>query len=270
MGFGKIFRFLIYLCGFCLLYWPCYGGAWPVPKGKGLVIATTLYDRANKAFDENGKLDLSVDFSKWEENLFLEYGLSNKTTLVLQTSLQDIDYFETLMSASEVEFTGIGESYLGIRHLLWKSDNSLLSFQSGILFSGGGEFIADADLGLGATSFEARVLYGRGFQLSDHDGFLDLQIARRFRAREFPSEWRLEASSGVDIHKKAQFILQGFYVSAEQKYGFARKNERLKVQPSFVYKKSDKTSWQFGVFQTVYGKNIIKEQGGFFSIWTRY
>ena len=255
---------------------PAFAGAWPVPKGKGLVISTSLYNKANKAYDENGKLNLDVTFSKLEEGIYIEHGLRKNTTLILQSSVQDISYLEEIdfnsdiFNGNEKDYFGIGESYLGLRQLLWQGDKTVFSAQGGVLLASGGEAITDADLGLGATHFEARLLLGRSFKISNKDGFVDLQIARRFRPGKFPSEWRMELSSGLKFSKKTMFMLQGFYTEGEGALGLARDNSRLKIQPSFVYDKSSKTSWQAGVYQTVRGHNIIREQAVFIGIWKRY
>jgi len=242
-------------------------GAWPTEAGAGQIISTSLFDNASQAFDENGDASQAVSFSKFEGAVYMEHGLTAKTTLVLQSSFQDIQF---RAGVDDVNFSGLGESYLGLRHLLWDDDKTVISAQGGVLFAGAGEAIADADLGFGTTHYEARVLLGRSFKLAKRDGFIDLQAARRFRPGNFPDEWRLDATTGWRPVKNIQILAQGFYTASEAEFEIARRNTRLKLQGSLVYDRSAKTSYQIGLYQTVAGQNIVKEKAFFIAIWSRY
>ncbi len=242
-------------------------GAWPTDIGTGQIISTSLFDNASQAFDENGDVRQNVSFSKFEGSAYVEHGLTTKTTLVLQSSFQDIQFRAGI---DDVDFSGLGETYLGLRHLLWRDEKTVISAQGGILLAGAGEAIADADLGFGTTHFEARALLGRSFKLANRDGFFDIQAARRFRPGNFPSEWRLDATAGWRPVKNMQILAQGFYTAGEAQFEIARRNTRLKLQTSLVYDRNTKISYQIGMYQTVAGRNIVKEQAFFIAIWSRY
>lgn len=246
-------------------------GAWPTEAGKGQVISTVLYDNADKGFDNNGDLTRQAHFNKYEGADYWEHGLAEKTTMVIQSSYQVVEF---RAGVDDVKFNGIGESYIGLRHLLWQKDKWVFSGQGGVLFAGSGEAVADADLGFGSTNFEARALLGRSFKLAKRDGFLDLQAARRFRPDtdkgNFPDEWRVDATAGWRPSERIQVLGQGFYTASEAEFEIARRNTRLKLQGSIVYDWSDKTSYQIGVYQTVAGRNIVQEKAFFVSIWSRY
>lgn len=242
-------------------------GAWPTEAGKGQVISTSLFDTANQAYDENGDANQDISFSKFEGAVYLEHGLTPKTTLVLQSSFQDIQF---RAGVDDVDFSGIGESYIGLRHLLWHDSTTVISAQGGLLLAGPGEAISDADLGFGNTHFEARFLLGRSFEMAKQDGFVDFQVARRFRPGNIPNEWRLDATAGWRPVNDVQILAQGFYTASEAEFEIARRNTRLKLQGSLVYDRNPKTSYQIGLYQTVAGKNIIKEKAFFISIWSRY
>ncbi len=277
MGGGELGSFKLYPKIFLLVLAmvlptkPAIAGAWSTGRGRGQVISTSLFDRAVRGFDESGVLGRAVDFTKWEENFFLEYGLADHTTLVAQTVWQDLTYST---SGQQADFSGFGESYLGVRQLVWQDKKTVLSGQMGVFLAGGGEVIADADLGFGDASLEMRGLLGRSVKFSGRDGFAELQIARRLRQKPFPNEWRAEASAGLDISPNLQIMGQGFYAKVKTRGQnlptSIRDNERLKLQASLVVRRSAKTSWQFGAFETVRGKSIIRERGGFFAVWTRF
>lgn len=242
-------------------------GAWPAAPGTGQVISTTLFDNASQAYDDNSELTQDVFFNKSEGVIYWEHGVTEKTTLVLQSSYQDV-----LLRAGvdEVNFSGVGESYAGLRRVLWRDDKWVVSGQAGVLFAGAGETVAGADLGFGTTHYEFKALIGRSFKLANRDGFIDVQAAYRKRPGNAPDEWRLDATAGWRPHKKLQILTQGFYTASEEQFEIADRNRRLKLQGSVVYDRNAKTSYQIGLFQTVAGRNIVKENAFFFSVWKRY
>ncbi len=266
----------IYLGGFyCLgisLIWAmlapnAYAGAWPTAPGKGQVISTTLFDNASQGYDDNGELTQNVFFNKSEAAIYWEHGLTAKTTLVLQSSYQDIEF---RAGVDDIKFSGVGDSYAGLRRVFWQEGKWVVSGQAGVLFAGAGETIADADLGFGSTHYEARFLFGRSFKFAQKDGFFDVQTAYRMRPGAAPDEWRLDATSGWRPNERFQILAQGFYTSSREQFEIARDNSRFKIQGSIVYEHNPKTSYQIGLYQTVAGRNIVKEKAFFISAWKRY
>jgi len=242
-------------------------GAWPTEAGKGQVISTTLFDNANIGYDDNGKSTEDVFFNKSEAAIYWEHGLTQKTTLVLQSSYQDIQF---RAGVDDINFSGVGESYVGLRRVFWRDDKWVMSGQAGVLFAGAGETVSDADLGFGSTHYEARLLVGRNFKLAKRDGFFDMQAAYRKRPGNAPDEWRLDATSGWQAHEKVQILAQGFYTASDASFEIARRNTRFKLQSSIIYQHNPKTSYQIGMYQTVAGRNIVKEKAFFIAAWKRY
>jgi len=265
---GRVICAVVFVCLATMFsHLTAYAGPWPTPIGKGQIISTTLTDHANKAYDEDGDLSLGVEFAKFDTGLFWEHGLSKDITVVLHSSLQDINFSS---GVDQAEFKGLGESGIGLRHVLWQDERSVLSTQMSVIFPSSGETISDADLGFGATNFEMRVLAGRSFKFAQKDGFVDVQAAWRLRPSDNPDEYRVDGTVGWRPKENIQVLAQGFYAQGNGKFGIARQNSRLKLQTSLVYDKTPKTSYQIGVYQTVAGRNIVKEKALFFGVWQRY
>ena len=242
-------------------------GSWPMPVGTGQIIETNLAVKADKGFDGNSDHDLPVDFSKFETSLFLEHGLTDNLTMVLATSFQDLQF---TAGVDRVNFTGFGETEIGVRNVIWKNGPSVLSVQASVLIAGPGETITDADLGIGGTQYEMRVLAGHSFKIANRDAFIDTQIARRFRGQNISDEWRFDISTGWRPNPQWQVLAQTFYVHGAAVPKLVRPNSRLKAQASIVYDRNHKTSYQIGVYKTALGKNVIQENAIFLSIWKRY
>ena len=69
---------------------PAHAGAWPQPRGEGLLIVTTLADRAERSYDADRQ---SIDdgyFHKDETAAYVEYGLTDIDTLVARLAWQDV------------------------------------------------------------------------------------------------------------------------------------------------------------------------------------
>ena len=242
-------------------------GAWPTPVGKGQIIQTTMIDNAGSAYDKNGDNALDVQFSKSESSVFWEHGLSDEITLVLQSSIQDVNF---TAGVDQVSFTGLGESIIGARRVMWRGNNTIVSAQASLVVPSAGETISDGDLGIGATHGEARVLIGRSFKLARRDGFVDVQAAWRIRGGGAPNEYRIDGTAGWRPVPKVQILAQGFYTKGNYEAGIARKNTRFKLQGALVYERNAKTSYQVGLYRTVAGTYIVKEKAVFVSVWQRY
>ncbi len=244
-----------------------WAGSWPLPAGKGQIIQTTLAVSADKGFDANGKLDLPVQFSKYETSMFLEHGLNEDFTLVLAANYQNLQF---IAGVDQVNFSGFGETEVALRKTIWKAGPAIISLQAHMIFAGPGETITDADLGVGGTQYEVRLLAGRSFKIARKDAFIDVQLARRFRRQNIADEWRFDISSGWRPLPNWQILGQAFYVNGQSAPNLTRSNRRLKAQTSIVYDRNKKTSYQIGVYKTVLGKNVIQENAIFMSIWQRY
>jgi len=258
--------------GLLLGLWPAFAlaGAWPTPDGTGQLISTTVYSTSGHQFDEKGKLSQKTNFRKFEEQAYLEYGVTPKLTAILATSFQDVDY---VGRNGRERFQGFGESQIGVRYTVFKSEKWVLSGQVSGLISGGGEVFPDADLGASGNGFEIRGLAGRSYVLGKKNGFAELQAAYRERGGAIPREWRLDATVGIEPMSKIKIIGQGFYSKADNgllNVDRVRSNESLKLGISIVRQRKKNRSIQAGFYQTVWGKNIVREKAFTAGIWQRF
>lgn len=241
-----------------------------MPTGKGQVISTTVNNRSSRGFDDRWALSQSAEFSKIESGFYWEHGLTDKWTLVATTAWQDVDF---LSRTGRKHVKGFGTSSIGGRYHVFKKGPTVLALQGRYILAGKGEIIPDADLGRGGNGAEIRALAGRSFKVFKRDGFLDVQTAWTYRAGNSPNSFSADLTAGFSVNKKRQLLLQAFYsATGEQLIGNDRilPNESVKLQGSFVLKRSKKTSVQAGYFRTISGRNIVRESGAMASIWRRY
>jgi len=245
-------------------------GAWNLSAQSGQIISTTLYDTASKAYDNDGDLIGGVAFEKTESQIFWEHGLTQRLTWISQAGLQNVNY--TALDG-QTQVNGLADTKVGVRAEIFRSPQWVLSVQPSFIIAGEGENIPDADLGNGGNNIELRALVGRSFTIADKPGFLDVQTAVNLRSNQEPNQWRIDASAGIRAIDPILVIGQVFYADNGGRFDnrdIILPNRSLKLQGSFVYQWSEKTSLQLGAFQTVAGKNIVREQAVFAAIWRRY
>lgn len=241
-------------------------GAWPQEKGHAQVISTTYFAKADRAFDEVGNADEFANYSKLETRLYIEYGVSERWTLVAHPSFQDVSLETTLGAQS---YRGFGQTELGARYHIWGEEKWRLSAQGGVIFEGGGENTPEAALGEGTTDYEARLLLGRSLDNRFFKAFAEGQLAYRARGAGEPDEWRLDLTAGARPIEELQIIGQIFHIQSTEAVFPRRTYSSTKTQISAVWDRENGRSLQFGLYGTIAGENIIEERGIIFGIWQK-
>jgi hypothetical protein len=107
-------------------------GAWLMPPGNGQVIAGTDFSGSSRAFDANGKLNPVPSYQKFELGADIEYGLADWLTLVAYPSYDSIS-----QPPPAASYDGFGESGVGGRFRLYRTDDFVASAQAVVLTPGG-------------------------------------------------------------------------------------------------------------------------------------
>ncbi|WP_017932480.1 hypothetical protein [Robiginitomaculum antarcticum] len=242
-------------------------GAWPYDKGTGQIITTTVYAQADTQFDETGEPSIDAEFRKFDTSIYWEHGLSDRWTIILQPTYQNVA-FET--TAGPEDYSGFGPTELALRRTLWRNEKTIVSAQGGVIFAGGGENIPDRALGIGGTDYEARLLLGRSLMMGSRRGFAEAQFGYRVRSEGLPDEWRLDATLGFRLVESVQIMGQIFAIQSQPAIFPQREYFSVKGQASIVWDRAANRSYQLGLYQTLAGETIVKETGLVFSIWQRY
>lgn len=249
-----------------------HAGAWTLPKGDAHLISTYNYANAKRAFDRDRNAGAQVDFVKSEQSLYGEYGLTDKVTLVGTSAIQDISY---ISRDGPQSFSGFGISRLALRYKLADAGPWVRSVQGGIVIPAGGESVPDADLGQGGLGADLRLMAGRNLTLLGRPAFLDAQSYLDYRSGDAPQQLGVDLTLGVDIHPRWQIIGQSFaqYTTAGT---FERdevlKNDSLRVQGSLVFRfgKDQRQALQVGAFDTVTGRNTVRQSGLSIGLWQTF
>lgn len=223
-----------------------------------------MLSEAGSSLDRNGERQPGLYFSKYESSFYTEYGLTDRLTLVLQLAGQRVSQDNNGITDTA---EGLAASRAGLQARLLSFGRWTSSVQIAGVIPGGGENVADRPLGDGANGVELRALVGRSV---GSNGFLDLQLARTWRADEYPAETRLDATLGWRIRENYLVMAQSFYTVADADITRnGREYRQHKVQFS-AGRNFGRGRLMLGAFTTLSGRNAIDETGFVASWWRSF
>lgn len=223
-----------------------------------------MLSEASSILDDNGERQPGLYFSKYESSFYTEYGLTNRLTAILQLAGQRVSQDNNGITDTA---EGLAASRAGLQVRLLNLGRWTFSTQMAAVIPGGGENVADRPLGDGANGVELRALAGRSL---GSNGFLDLQVARTWRADNYPAETRFDATLGWRIRENYLMMAQSFYIVADADLARnGREYAQHKIQFS-AGRRFGRGRLMLGAFTTVSGRNAIDESGIIASWWRSF
>lgn len=247
---------------------PAWAGAWTLDEGKGQAIITGSLSQATKAFDDSRGLGSTPRYSKFELQGLIEYGISNRFTLMFAPGFQSIE----IAAPTDASRSGFGYTDIGGRYRFLQGDTWVLSGQVLLRAPGTDQSSNPAAVGYTDPEFDMRVLFGKGFDVSGLPAYIDLQFAQRFRSGDPPDEFRFDATFGLNVAPKWLLLAQSLNVIAESAGANALfpSYDYSKLQLSAIYNVTPSFGVQFGGFVTVSGRNALQENGLISAIWYKF
>lgn len=262
-------RILGPLLGFAAIAVPgqALAGAWIMPAGHGQAAVLGTWTDANRAFDASGATASSPRTSKYELQGLLEYGVTDRFTVMAMPGLQHID----IAPPVDASRTGLGYFEFGGRYRLLQGPSWVMSAQATFRAPGVYEPINAAAIGYTDPEIDLRALFGYGTSIAGLPAFLDLQVAQRFRAGQPPNELRLDASFGLSPLPRWMVLAQLFNVFAEgDKPPLFPRYDYHKLQFSVIHDLTAEWSVQLGGFTSIAGSNALQENGLLLGAWYRF
>ncbi|WP_395696618.1 hypothetical protein [Methylocella sp.] len=239
-------------------------GAWLMPPGEGQLIAGAAFSGSTRAFDSRGRLVPVPDYQKFELGAYLEYGLTDRVTLVAAPAYDRVRQPAPLPSTS-----GLGESGAGARFGIFEANGFVASAQATLLTSGL-SFNGALASPRRAASLDLRGLAGYGFALGAMPAFVGAEAGYRFYAQGQPGGWRFDFALGVRPVEKLLVLMQGFGELQTEGSASFPSSAWEKLQLSLVYEFAARWSVQLGGFFTVAGRNAGRELGPVAAVWWRF
>ncbi len=251
--------FVLCICG---MKWGtdcAHAGAWTLPQGHGQAISSFEISKAATAFSDMG--DVDVTFSKNASRLYLEHGLTDKLTLVFNGAHQTLGFQD---EQTNLSFSDFDDIEIGARYQIARRGRQAYAVQLSYII-GGGPVRSILELDGRRDSVELRGIIGRSFTLGEtYGGYIDFQNALRVEEGASLSEFRNELTVGVN--RKDKFSLMGQLLrselSSEADRGFnVPITRQLKAKLAIGYKTKKNRNVEVGLFETIGGRNIVRERG---------
>lgn len=251
--------------------------AWGQQKGHFFYSLQPYYYSTDQYYDEKSDLHhRGGTFTKSELNLYMEYGLTERDTLTVNTFY---NWLTDDASGRTLKTQGFTDQEIGWQHRIFRSDNGIAAIHGMVIIPAGYSIDDDPRLGYDRFGAEANLLYGQSFKLSDKYGFTDLRLGYRDYSGYPSSQIRANAVVGYDIFTRWQLLASG-----ELQYGLKNGHEKqlgenLQAQPNYRLLKmslaarfriNERYSLVVGGYQHVWGEETGGGGGGYVSLWYSY
>ncbi|PHS27849.1 MAG: hypothetical protein COA84_03575 [Robiginitomaculum sp.] len=239
-----------------------------MPKGRGQIISTFTWQGAARGFDRQGNARVDLLFQKYENALFIEYGLTDRWTVIARPALQNVHLrFENTVDAAN----GLGATELSIRRVLAQKGPWVMSIQAGGFVPGSVENGFDKPLGQKGLDWEVRTLAGRSLQVMGRPGFLDVQAAFRERSLGSSNEIRLDSTFGVDLSRRIQLLGQAnIVIGLPSSQPAIRTVDSIKAQAGLVWFYRPRRGLQVSLSRTFMGRNVVRDTGVTIGFWQKF
>lgn len=245
-----------------------WAGAWTMDEGHGQVITTMTYSVSNDAYDSSRNVVSIPRYRKFELEPLLEYGVTDRFTLMFGPMLQHID----IAAPVDATRTGAGYTDVGGRFRFWQNNGWVFSGQTLVRIPGTVNDRNPAAIGYTDAELDVRALFGKSFNIGPLESFIDLEPAQRFRAGDPPNEFRFDATFGVHFNPQWMLLLQSLNVFSEgagSSFIFPSYDYE-KLQVSVVYNFAPAWAVQVGGYRTYSGRNALLENAIITGLWYRF
>ena len=274
-------RPLFLLCLYLIVAQSARANAWTQPSGGSQVIFNLTYFQSYHQYDSFGRVIPNPNgayFRQFLLNPYFEFGLSDRTTLVVNAYIPFLAYHDTF---TQQESAGWGDTEIGIRRRITSLKSRLaFSAQGTVLFPA---YSPDREPPPGNHNIdvEARVLFGHGTQFSSEkrNFFWDLEAAYRHRDGPPADEVRIDATVGIEPFRRILLLEQFFVIKSLQNGSpFTPQTnpnaqsdfDLYKLQSSFVVALNRKTRVQVGWVDVVSGRNTGRGSSLLLSVWRNF
>lgn len=256
-----------------------HADAWTEPAGQGqLIMNFTGTDIAHQ-FDASGKITsfgYGGKFQQLEANPYFEFGLNDRTTLVVNAFVPYLRFSNYYGSQNSF---GLGDIETGIRRRLNSTESrTAISAQFTMKFPA---YSVNRDPlpGNHQVDAEGRFLAGHGFEIGQRHSFLSFGAAYRYRHGLPADQFRSDATWGVDLSGRFMLLTQYSGITSMRNGGsfsiFDNPNlqsdfDLYKGQISMVTRITEGTRIQCGLVDAFAGRNVGHGLSWLVALWKNF
>lgn len=254
-----------------------WGGAWLQPKGSFFTSLVSYYYKTDSYFDGHGnERDRGGTFIKFEFNPYIEYGLTQEDTIVLNVFY---DWLKDDQGYKSYTNDGFSDLEAGWRHLLWTDGSQVVSSQVTVIIPLGYDVEDTPRLGYGRYGFEGLLQYGVSFMFLERYGFVDMSFGPRIYMGYPSDQIRAKLTAGYDLFSMFQLIGgaelhwgigNGSVKRIGQNITLTPEYKLLKLSLSGRFKLSSHLSFVLTGYSHTWGENTGAGGGLYGSFWVSY
>jgi len=265
-----IFDAFSYALLFCILTicTPASASPWAKENNKLLFISSVDYFRASLEPANTPSGLVESDFKRLDSNTYMEYGLTNDVTIggkvVFGTSwLTRGTDIETATGFSEIEVFGQYQLFRsnqdagGVRITLVRPSN----FSSG----------ARTELQSDGMDVDLSMLYGRNLHTRRTKVFTAIDAGFRKRLGNAADQVRIQTTLGFEPSERFLLLIDAFAtISMRNEDVGGADFDIVKIQPSALWRISNRWGLQAGVTEEIAGRNIALGRTFFVGLWSSF
>jgi hypothetical protein len=173
-----------------------HAAAWTQKKGKGQIILNYNFYRTKTQLDYDGDREsLNRYFSSHRFNPYIEYGLTDDTTIGLNAFIERAEFHSPDAQFDGVTY-GINDTEVFLRHRLWHGPTYAISAQGTVIVPGFHDEDRQPSLGPNRYGLEARILAGMNIHLLSPSDFINAEFGYRYRSGTPSDELRADFGDG--------------------------------------------------------------------------
>ena len=259
-----------------MFFLPAYAqaAAWTLEKGSAKLITSLTYYNSNEFSNHKGDKQHQTDFTKWEINPLVEYGIKSDLTFGVSPRLQ---YARQNQQGRNIDLTALSSVDIYLRKRLFTNERWVVSLQNLIELPGihnSSSSLIDTK----TTDLESRILFGYSFPMQGQYHFTNFEVAYRARINGISDEFHADSTLGIRFSEQWLLLMQSFNTlavagalgnnatSLTNSSGF----DLSKTQLSMVYALTPRISLQAGVLKDLWGRNTGIGDGVLTAIWVDF
>ena len=243
------------------------GSVWQQKINKYFLSGTQSFYSSETIFNSNGErlfLPLGGVFTKYETNIYFEYGLENDVMFLANLFYFGLSYRDSI---GMITNGGFGDQEVGIQFkLLNDVPSAALQFLVAFPFYTNP---GDPPLGNGQVDLQVTALVGSPFGYTMSSGFWEIYFGIRKRFEAPADQIRAGATLGLNISPKWIFLLQGSLIlglgnqdKVSQQLTFSQvflsnlDFSLLKIEPAIIYKFNNHIFGYVGYSVDAFGRDV--------------
>lgn len=238
------------------------------PAGHGVVILSATVDGGDRSFSADGNRFVpTTRYRKRDLSAYIEYGVTDWLQLVLKPDLVAVG----LGGPSPARYTGFGTSEAGAQVRLLVFGPAVLAAQGSVQLPASTRDRNRALVGNTSRNADGRLLLGVAFPIGRWPSFLDAEAGYRPRDSGAPDEVHVDLTLGTRPRPDLLLLLQNFTtVPKARGTAWFPASQYSNLKASVVYDVTLHWSLQLGVYETIEGRDALRERGVSTAVWYRF